>query len=658
MGMNEPDSVSTRRSREVGLLAGRLAQVLGASLPAGEGMAAEGLAFLRAMFEGAGQVGVAERRPAASDPLDRLTEALALSPCEVDLLLLASMAEEHEGYAAVLRTLHPRGEPWASVGLAARLLCSGPRERLHLRSMLEVGPVATSGALRLTGDGPFYERSLQPAEALWSALHGVDAWPAAVGRIESRVTAAGLDEWLATAGPTRAATALRRQLPCTVLVTADDEDVALQRALALVERTRLPWVALALPPADRELERLIQVHLLVRDVVPVLRLATPDSPHASRVPAFTGHANPVVVCGRTGAVEVQGRRPLIAVRVERLTPAAGRRMWRETLPALAEHAAVLATRYPLEPAAAAEVASDLRLLEAVEDRPAGPADVAAGVRARGALALSGGVKVVRPHATFADLVLPADRLAQLREAAERLAHQALVFDTWGFLNGRSGTRGVRMLFAGPPGTGKTLAAEVLAHELGVDLLVVDIARVVSKWIGETEKNLAGVFDTAERARAVLFFDEADALFGKRTEVSDAHDRYANLETAYLLARLERFEGLAVLATNFRQNIDPAFLRRLEYVLDFDEPDREERQALWRCHLPARAPLAADVSLEDLAALYPVVGGVIRNAALAAAFLAAGEDQTIGSRHLIHALRREYEKAGKAFPGLPAELNVT
>ena len=146
-----------------------------------------------------------------------------------------------------------------------------------------------------------------------------------------------------------------------------------------------------------------------------------------------------------------------------------------------------------------------------------------------------------------------------------------------------------------------------------------------------------MFDAAERAQAVLFFDEADALFGKRTEVSDAHDRYANLETAYLLSRLERFDGLAILATNLRQNIDPAFIRRLEFVIEFDEPDRGERLALWRCHLPRGAPLAPDVDLRELAALYPVVGGFIRNAAVAAAFLAAGErrphhPEPLRSRH--------------------------
>jgi SpoVK/Ycf46/Vps4 family AAA+-type ATPase len=214
-----------------------------------------------------------------------------------------------------------------------------------------------------------------------------------------------------------------------------------------------------------------------------------------------------------------------------------------------------------------------------------------------------------------------------------------------------------MLFAGPPGTGKTLSAEVLAGELGVDLLVVDVSRVVSKWIGETEKNLSSVFDAAERSQAVLVFDEADALFGKRTEVSDAHDRYANLETAYLLSRIEAFEGLVILTTNLRQNIDPAFLRRLEIVVDFSEPDVTERRVLWRRHIPEHAPLAPDLSLQELATLYPVVGGLIRNAAVAAGFLAASEQAPISRRHVIRAIFREYEKSGRAFPGLPPGMTT-
>jgi SpoVK/Ycf46/Vps4 family AAA+-type ATPase len=183
-------------------------------------------------------------------------------------------------------------------------------------------------------------------------------------------------------------------------------------------------------------------------------------------------------------------------------------------------------------------------------------------------------------------------------------------------------------------------------------MIVDISRVVSKWIGETEKHLAQVFDAAEQAQSVLLFDEADALFGKRTEVADAHDRYANLETAYLLSRLERFEGLAVLSTNLKHNIDPAFLRRVEFAIEFEEPAMRERHALWKCHLPAAAPLGDDVDLQELAALYPIVGGLIRNASVAAGFLAAASGRQIERGHLIGAIRREYEKSAKTFPGAP------
>ena len=189
----------------------------------------------------------------------------------------------------------------------------------------------------------------------------------------------------------------------------------------------------------------------------------------------------------------------------------------------------------------------------------------------------------------------------------------------------------------------------------MDLLIVDLARVVSKWIGESEKNLAEVFETAERARAVLLFDEADALFGKRTEVSDANDRYANLETAYLLSRLERYEGLAILSTNLRQNIDAAFTRRLEFIIPFDKPESDERLALWQAHLPPDAPLAKDVDLAQLARLFPIVGGLIRNASVAAAFLAATDDVPISQKHFVHAIACEYEKTGKPFPGVPSGI---
>jgi hypothetical protein len=604
--------------------------------------------FLRAMADA--RVGEAT----AARPLERVADALALSTTEVDLIVLAGLAEEHEGYAAALRLLSPTHEPFATCGLAARLLSPATTERVWLRELLERGAAVTAGALSIEGRGPFFERELRVGERLWPALHEIDVWPAAVHESTDHVELRGLEEWLASVPARRAVAAVERRAPVTILVTADSERVALARGAALVASAGAEPVPLDTEAWTADLLQLVCVHALARDCVPVLAVPRVDGPEQPPTPDPVGHPGPVVLCARPGGVAPRGLRPVVSVPVEPLSARALRRLWSATLPELSTEASLLAARHPVEPAEAAEIAADVR---ALGGGTVSAADVSRSIRVRAGLSLAAGVKLVRPTATWDDLVLPPDRVAQLREALDRLRHQDVVLDDWGFLAGRRGARGVRMLLAGPPGTGKTLSAEVLAAEFGVDLLVVDISRVVSKWIGETEKNLAEVFDAAERAQAVLFFDEADALFGRRTEVSDAHDRYANLETAYLLARLEGFEGLAVLATNLRQNIDSAFTRRLEFAIDYDEPTAVQREALWRCHLPEGTPIDSDVDLTRLATMYPVVGGVIRNAATAAAFLAAAEQTPIGRRHFVAAVRREYEKAGRAFPGAPIDEHV-
>ena len=252
-----------------------------------------------------------------------------------------------------------------------------------------------------------------------------------------------------------------------------------------------------------------------------------------------------------------------------------------------------------------------------------------------------------------DLVLPPDAMAQLRELCGQVQFRHEVLGNWGMGSKQALGRGVAALFSGPSGTGKTMAAGVVSRQLGRDLFRVDLSQVVSKYIGETEKNLSRIFDCAASINAVLFFDEADAMFGKRSEVKDAHDRHANVEVAYLLQKMEEYEGLAVLATNLRRNLDTAFLRRLHVVIDFPFPDEAQRLNIWQRMFPSSAPLAPDVDFAALARELRLSGGHLRNVALAAASLAASEAKSIHQSHLALAAKREYEKLGHSWTGLAA-----
>ena len=253
---------------------------------------------------------------------------------------------------------------------------------------------------------------------------------------------------------------------------------------------------------------------------------------------------------------------------------------------------------------------------------------------------------ITPRVGWDDIVLPPDRIVQLREICNHMKYRHQVFSEWGFERKLVSSKGLMALFAGPSGTGKTMAAEIIAGELGLDLYKIDLSSVISKFIGETEKNLARIFDEAESANAVLFFDEADALFGKRSEVKDSHDRYANIEVGYLLQRIEEYEGIAILATNFRRNMDEAFVRRLQFTVDFALPSEEDRYRMWQRILPEQTPRDPAIDLALLACRFDLTGGNIRNIALAAAFLAADERDIVRMTHLIAATQREYQKMGK------------
>ena len=290
-------------------------------------------------------------------------------------------------------------------------------------------------------------------------------------------------------------------------------------------------------------------------------------------------------------------------------------------------------------------AQDLALLRPDDRRPwAEDLHMAARWHSNQALALL--AQKIEPRYTWDDIVLPADQKLQLREVSGYLQHRELVYGEWGFH--RKGTlgKGMAVLFAGPSGTGKTMSAEIMAGELGLDLYKIDLSTVVSKYIGETEKNLDRIFREAEDSNATLFFDEADAIFGKRVEVRDSHDRYANIEVSYLLQKMEEHQGVVILATNFRKNVDDAFVRRLHSGIELPFPDEESRLEIWRRVFPLEAPLEPGVDLPFLARQFRMPGGHIKNVAVTSAFLAAQEGRPIGMDHVMRGTKREYQKMGK------------
>ena len=272
-------------------------------------------------------------------------------------------------------------------------------------------------------------------------------------------------------------------------------------------------------------------------------------------------------------------------------------------------------------------------------------DVLEGARARAEAPTHGLAQRVSRRQSWEDLVLPGRALRQLKDISARVRHRATVQGAWGLGEAAGRGQGLHVLFAGPSGTGKTMAAGIIARELGVELLRVDLSQVVSKYIGETEKHLSEVFDAAEAGGAVLFFDEADALFGKRSAVHDAHDRYANIQVSYLLQRMEDFEGLSVLATNLRANLDDAFLRRLSAIIEFPLPDEHHRQQLWRKTLRSGAPISPDVDIQYLVR-FPLSGGGISNVMTSAAYRAVDAGSAVGMEHLALAVADELRKMGR------------
>jgi len=274
------------------------------------------------------------------------------------------------------------------------------------------------------------------------------------------------------------------------------------------------------------------------------------------------------------------------------------------------------------------------------------ADLYSGCRAQSNQGLTALARRIKPKYGWDDIILPKEKAEQLKEVTNYVKNRGVVYYDWGFDDKLSLGKGLNVLFSGPSGTGKTMAAEVIASELRLDLYKIDLSMIVSKYIGETEKNLNRIFKEAEQSNAILFFDEADALFGKRSEVQDSHDRYANIEISYLLQKMEENEGIVILASNLSQNIDDAFLRRMHFTVEFPFPEEEYRYKIWKSLFPVEAPLSDDIDYGFLAKRFKLAGGNIKNIIVNSAFLAAENSGVIAMEEVINAAKREFQKIGK------------
>ena len=628
--------------------------------------------------------------PDGSDagPWRRLADEAGLSAFDLDAALVALAPEVDLSYEQLYAYLQDDvTRRWPTVALVLDLLCGTAEERLACRDRFAAdAPLVDGGIVRLVADPNHVE---PPLLARYVTL---DAQVVALllGR-------SGGDHRLAGVVELREPAVVPPQPPARVALV----DQVLAPLAASARDGGAPLALYLRGPAGAGKERLahalaarcgrplavvgVPALLAAPDPVATLRLALREAGWRGAVPYLAGvdalldpdrgtllraldrhlaaEATVVVLAGRQEwGTEVGAA--VQTVELGDLAPEDARAWWQAALERTGAGScdvAAVADRFRLTPgaieAAAADAVAAARLRahrdgadgsDGTDGSPEpGSADLLAAARRRSGLGLAALAREVEARRDWDDLVVPADSAAQLREIEERLTHRHRVLQEWGF-GARLGRRtGTTALFSGPSGTGKTLAAEVLAHRLGVGLYQIDLSGVVSKYIGETEKNLARVFDAATRSGAILFFDEADALFGKRSEVRDSHDRYANIEIAYLLQRIDDYDGLAVLATNLRSNLDESFLRRLDFAVYFSFPDEEARARIWAGIWPAGLPLDPDVDPAVLAARFKLSGGNIRNAALAAAFAAAAQDRPVGLEHVLHAVRREYQKFGKA-----------
>ena len=590
------------------------------------------------------------RDATGADLDDRLGAAagrLELAPLDARVLTLCLAGELDPRYGRLFGYLHDDlTRRFASPRLVARLLATaGASEHDVLLCFERDSPLRRTGALiLLAGDGqvPLAERPIKVADRLISFVLGVEL---DAGRRVDRARSVSLP--LGEIGRPGAVTELRRvwatdsRLPIAVVGSDAAEVLAVAIGAPLIV-ANVRFVTDAEAIGDLTLTAALDGCQLCFDGAE--DLAGPDRP--SVIAALLARDHRVAVCasGREALVALDG---LGAIPVDVPPPSFAERcaLWRAHTGA--EEVGDVGAKFRLGAAQIAHAAELARLSASARSRSVpGLADLELGARQASSRRLDGLAVRVEPSHGFDDLVLPERQLGWLKSISAYLRHRDLVLSGWGYEAVAGAGQGLKALFFGDSGTGKTMAGRVLANELGLEMYRIDLAAVVSKYIGETEKNLGRIFDAADGSNAILFFDEADALFGKRSDVGDAHDRYANIEVAYLLQKIEGYPGAVILATNFRNNIDDAFLRRLDFAIEFPFPEADHRAAIWRRMLPDAAPVAGDLDFDALAERFKLSGGSIRNCSIAAAFLAADDGGRIEMRHLRQAVSFEYAKLGR------------
>lgn len=629
--MNAPDrpTLAEQNQRDLAVQVGRIEALLERALDP----------------EGAGAAGTAMVSPDPAGMLARLAGIFALSEFERDILLLCAAPELSSRAGELCARLH--GDPQRRFPTLAMALSVLPNP--HWSALAPVGPLRRWHLVELVRDGSLTDAPLALEERILHALAGIGGMDERLAGLLERVAAPGRLSASQAAVAERIGMLWAPRLERIPVIELIGPDNAAKRAIAAAAGQSLGLATLRLraediPATSAERTRIARVigrELALAEALLVLDSAAvrdrPDRVIAHFAASIPG---PVILAldeplSDTGPQQIR-------LDVAATSDEENRAAWFDALGPGHPEADLLAASFRLD---GAQIAAAVATANA-EAGAAGDLGTRLwracrlGARRR----LDDLAQRIDARATWDDLVLPAPQVATLRQVAMHVRHAGTVYRHWGFAEKANRGLGIAALFAGPSGTGKTMAAEVLANEIALDLYRIDLSQVVSKYIGETEKNLRKIFDAAEAGGAILLFDEADALFGKRSEVKDSHDRYANIEVSYLLQRMEAYRGLAILTTNLKTAIDQAFMRRIRFLVHFPFPEAAQRAEIWRRIFPRETPTAGldHVRLGQLT----IAGGNIRNVALNAAFLAADRGGPVSMDDIRRSALAEYAKIEK------------